>query len=214
MSDYLWDRSGEPDAEVKRLEELLGRLRQAPRPFELPAETGTHARLVGRAGLSTRVTLSSPARLAIAATLLLAVLAGALVLLRHPSKEGGGESASSTRSAPASPAPSATHEEVRREAEQRRESVALQAHAKPPEREAVSREAASNVRRGREVSGPRVASASVAEGGAFDIESRMRAKEQLVEAMRLTSEALKEVRSRASGADTNANSFDGRNPLK
>jgi hypothetical protein len=34
--DYLWDRSGEPDAEVLRLERTLGRLRHRPRPLELP----------------------------------------------------------------------------------------------------------------------------------------------------------------------------------
>jgi hypothetical protein len=38
MSDkYLWDGSGEPDAEVERLEKLLGRFRSAPEEFEFPA---------------------------------------------------------------------------------------------------------------------------------------------------------------------------------
>jgi hypothetical protein len=36
MSDYLWDKSGEPDAEVERLEELLKDLRYQPRELELP----------------------------------------------------------------------------------------------------------------------------------------------------------------------------------
>jgi hypothetical protein len=35
--DYLWDRSGEPDPEVERLERVLGRLRSVPRPLELPS---------------------------------------------------------------------------------------------------------------------------------------------------------------------------------
>jgi hypothetical protein len=35
-NDYLWDRTGEPDAEVQELEEVLGTLRFQPRPFELP----------------------------------------------------------------------------------------------------------------------------------------------------------------------------------
>ena len=34
--DYLWDRSGPPDPEVERLEELLGRLRSARPPLRLP----------------------------------------------------------------------------------------------------------------------------------------------------------------------------------
>lgn len=33
---YLWDRSGEPDAEVQELEELLGALRYKPKPLEIP----------------------------------------------------------------------------------------------------------------------------------------------------------------------------------
>ena len=34
--NYLWDRSGEPDAEVQELEEILGTLRYQPRPLEIP----------------------------------------------------------------------------------------------------------------------------------------------------------------------------------
>jgi hypothetical protein len=37
-NDYLWDRTGEPDAEVQELENVLGTLRYQPRPFALPAE--------------------------------------------------------------------------------------------------------------------------------------------------------------------------------
>jgi hypothetical protein len=35
--DYLWDRSGEPDPEIERLEHALQSLRHQPRPLELPA---------------------------------------------------------------------------------------------------------------------------------------------------------------------------------
>jgi hypothetical protein len=35
--DYLWDRTGEPDAEIQQLEELLGSLRYQPRPLEIPS---------------------------------------------------------------------------------------------------------------------------------------------------------------------------------
>jgi hypothetical protein len=34
--NYLWDRSGEPDAEVQELEERLGALRYKPKPLEIP----------------------------------------------------------------------------------------------------------------------------------------------------------------------------------
>ena len=38
MNDnYLWDRTGEPDAEVRQLEDLMGTLRYQPRPLEIPA---------------------------------------------------------------------------------------------------------------------------------------------------------------------------------
>src|SRR4051812_37641941 len=34
--NYLWDRTGEPDAEIQQLEELLGSLQYQPRPLEIP----------------------------------------------------------------------------------------------------------------------------------------------------------------------------------
>src|SRR3954451_7677276 len=34
--DYLWDRAGEPDAEIQQLEEVLGSLRYQPQPLEIP----------------------------------------------------------------------------------------------------------------------------------------------------------------------------------
>lgn len=44
MNDnYLWDRSGEPDAEIRELEELLGTLKYQPRTLQIPATM-----LVGR----------------------------------------------------------------------------------------------------------------------------------------------------------------------
>lgn len=78
MSDYLWDKTGEPDAETERLEELLGQLRFQPTPFDLPA--GLPAKK-SRAAY-TRNLLSWP-RLALAASLTLAVLAGAWLMLKQ-----------------------------------------------------------------------------------------------------------------------------------
>ena len=37
-NDYLWDRTGEPDAEVRELEEVLGTLRYQPKPLALSAD--------------------------------------------------------------------------------------------------------------------------------------------------------------------------------
>lgn len=68
MSDYLWDKSGEPDEEVKRLETLLGEMRFEPsRQLELPPETNVF----------TRPRAHWYPALAVAAALALMILAGA-----------------------------------------------------------------------------------------------------------------------------------------
>jgi hypothetical protein len=69
--DYLWDRTGEPDPEIQRLEQILGTLRYQPRPLELPAQVRTgHPR-----------TFFS--RIAIAAAVATMMVGGAAWLLRH-----------------------------------------------------------------------------------------------------------------------------------
>jgi hypothetical protein len=96
MSDYLWDKTGARDAEVERLENLLGQLRHGPQPFTLPDELTTRARDAAASGVEEAETARTffdaralPARrhsrtswLAIAAVLLLAFVALALALLR------------------------------------------------------------------------------------------------------------------------------------
>ena len=66
--DYLWDKSGEPDPEIQKLEEILGTLRYQPRPLELPEELPNQRR---RSFLPW---------VAIAATVLVALLAGIIWL--------------------------------------------------------------------------------------------------------------------------------------
>ena len=78
MSDYLWDRTGERDAEVERLETLLGAYAHKARPLELPAEEAIAAAPRAPRPLSfTRRPFASrlfaPAGLAAAAALALAV---------------------------------------------------------------------------------------------------------------------------------------------
>lgn len=63
MSDYLWDRSGEPDEEIQKLEEILAPLSYQPRPLIIPATV-----MPGRRHRFVPV-------LTIAATILLAALA-------------------------------------------------------------------------------------------------------------------------------------------
>jgi ABC-type nickel/cobalt efflux system permease component RcnA len=73
MSDYLWDKTGEPEEDVERLEELLSELRFQPRTFEVPAT------LPVRRAPRTFSTLSW-SRLAVAASILLTLLAGAWLI--------------------------------------------------------------------------------------------------------------------------------------
>ena len=47
--DYLWDGSGEPDAEIVRLEALLRPHGHTARPLVLPARTPPPRRFVGAA---------------------------------------------------------------------------------------------------------------------------------------------------------------------
>ena len=70
MNDYLWDKSGETDEEVRRLEELLGNLRHEPRTLELLRELPATANPPRRAR-----SFFWPA-LAAAAALLLVALVG------------------------------------------------------------------------------------------------------------------------------------------
>jgi hypothetical protein len=65
MDEYLWDPSRPPDPEVERLERLLARYRQQPRPLELP-----------RARRSWAWRVAIPAALLVAASVLVIVFAG------------------------------------------------------------------------------------------------------------------------------------------
>ena len=62
--DYLWDKSGEPDPEIQKLEEILGSLRYQPRALELPQDLRASRRR------------NYAPLLAIAATVAIALLAG------------------------------------------------------------------------------------------------------------------------------------------
>jgi hypothetical protein len=68
--DYLWDKTGEPDAEIELLERRLGQLKfkRPAEPLPLPAPSRMPSRL------------SAAPALAIAATLLVLLLAGGLWL--------------------------------------------------------------------------------------------------------------------------------------
>jgi hypothetical protein len=76
MSDYLWDKTGEPEPEVERLEELLGGLRFQPRTFEVPATLPFAPRRA-----RTAPSHFSWSRMAIAASLLVTLVLGAWLVV-------------------------------------------------------------------------------------------------------------------------------------
>lgn len=86
MSDYLWDKKGEPDAEVARLEALLGGFAHETRRLELPAVAATPepppARLLPFTTRLRASRLFAPAALAAAAALLVASVLVASAFLR------------------------------------------------------------------------------------------------------------------------------------
>jgi len=242
MSDYLWDKSGEAPPDVERLEELLGRMRHAGRAPELPFEIEPRASALElerhastRARFFSLSGFSHPARLAAAAALLLAVLAGAFAMMRTLKRDDTRASVNNEtkvaqpqpsaavearpreeRRAPevavSPPKESSTPEKLQREPAPRNMLAVEKMLPKSQRRESAPRETAASGTTPRVVK-PAVARGEVFDGGATGIDERVRAKEQLVYALRLTSEALKEVRGRAKGVAA-TNSFDGRTPLK
>ena len=102
MSDYLWDKTGEPEEDVARLEQLLGTLRYEPRPLELPDELRARA---ARGKFWPRQWTFNWQRLAVAASLLLTLLAGAWLVTRLNKTEVHRESAQQTQAAPDNSAP-------------------------------------------------------------------------------------------------------------
>src|SRR5215213_5552553 len=64
--DYLWDKTGQPDPQIQQLEEILGTLRYQPKPLVLPDDVRVPQRR------------NYFPLLAIAASVLLAILAGGI----------------------------------------------------------------------------------------------------------------------------------------
>ena len=88
--DYLWDNSGEPDPEIQELEQILAPLRYQPTPLELPNELPTRRR-------------NYFPLLAIAATVLIALLAAGVWLKLRTEESIPPQEAKSVPSAPSVP---------------------------------------------------------------------------------------------------------------
>jgi hypothetical protein len=221
MSNYLWDKTGARDAEVERLESLLGELRHRPRPFAPPDETTAARTRAGAHALSARRHLRTQ-RLAVAAMLLLALVALALALLRTGATGGGAQSASqawredSLRAGqqnvvPAlapTPQVAATVKHEKDKNDVRDAAAVGDARGDLNQRQAALRERRTAfVAKREQTQPPRVATVNADGGGMksaaqssspddISLKTRLAAKEQLVYALRLTSSKLSEVRAK------------------
>ena len=226
MNDYLWDKKGEPDAEVARLETLLGAFAHEPRRLELPAEAAPpEPRPTWRSLFASR--LFAPAALAAAALLVASVLAASAFLRARV--------ATPDRHAAAPEASRPTREDARKDerpAPRGDERAMLEPPrdgVKPPGKvesaavrtlPKVAREgkvpqltAVSGRRQKGSAAGP--AAAGSGAGGGFTLEAmrapggassfvenaRLLTKEQLVYALRLTGAKLRDVRQKAQGTE-------------
>lgn len=221
MSDYLWDKKGEPDAEVARLEALLGAFRHEPRRLELPAEAATPeppaARVLAFAPRLRASRLLAPAALAAAAALVVAaVLVASLFLRARVADEG--LRASSAQEEPARPKAEAPKDEptqpqvVRRMLEPppgavpggkvKDEKAAVKNLPRVPRRLKAAQIPVSDTTRDGTLEGQGLTFEAMRSGGgasAFVESTRLLTKEQLFQALRLTSAKLKDVRERAQG---------------
>ncbi|HEY5404071.1 MAG TPA: hypothetical protein VIK24_14455 [Pyrinomonadaceae bacterium] len=166
--EYLWDKSGEPDPEIQHLEDILGGLRYQPIPLELPTDVQPDRR-------NRYVPL-----LAIAATLLIALLAGVVWLrLQSHAPEQKLEAKSDQPSVPSSsPSPEIVVPEGQ-------ENV-VQQSTQPRRRELV----ASNVRHR-------------SKSNVVSNKEALLAKEQLMSALRIASEKLNLAQRKAQGPTPN-----------
>jgi hypothetical protein len=152
--DYLWDKTGEPDPQIQKLEEILGTLRYQPKQLEIPED------------------LPLPRRrnyfpwLAIAAALLVAILAGGIWLSTRSSNE------TPQRQAEVTPPPPVIEEKS-----------PVPVEPKAPERKPDSRKEVVAINRHR----PKVPTPVLSK---HEREEALMAKEQVMLALRLTTEKL------------------------
>ena len=185
MSDYLWDKTGDADPEVARLEELLGELRYRPQKFELLLELpAADARRVR----ARRAILSWPA-LAAAAALVLMALAGLwLAVVRREAQRP-----SQIVNAPPTSQPVAPPEKVEAPALASASKAVDESAGRAPKGRAVDRATrrAKNSLVRRETSGPQ----QVVMIHSPEVEE---AKKKLLLALRLTSAELSFVQRKTS----------------
>ena len=159
--DYLWDKSGPPDPEVQQLEEILGTLRYQPKPFEIPRDVPAPRRR------------NYYPLIAIAVSLLMALLAGAIWLQVRNRKV----SAPMQANIPSTPSVNPTPEKI--------------VPAPEPKQTLAPRENIVVVKHKRRNSAPVL--------GKREREEALAAKEQLMIALRLASEKLNLAQKKTQG---------------
>ena len=153
--DYLWDKSGEPDPQIQELEEILAPLRYQPKPLELPQRKNYWP-------------------VAIAATVLIALLAGGIWLRLRTQKPAQPEQAKVVPAVPTAPTvtPVSKQPEVAPNTNSSKRPVSRKRNNTP----ALTKQ---------------------------EREEALAAKEQLMLALRLASEKLKLAQRRTQGASPN-----------
>jgi hypothetical protein len=224
MSDYLWDKTGEPDEDVERLEALLGTLAHRPRPLALPARAARAAHVPARPPR-----LFAPWALAAAAALLVATLAGAAALLRSretpaskdaavtketrpPEGKAAREKSPGVTTAEKSPAAPESALGVREGGASKDERAAAEDYSHGSRAVKGTRPASAQRRRTRLALPARAGAADEGDGvAAFEAmgaaagapslfeSTRLMTKEQLVYALRLTGAKLRDVRQKTRG---------------
>lgn len=152
--DYLWDKTGEPDPEIMELEQILGTLKYQPKPLELPKDVPVRRRP------------NYFAWIAIAASVLLAIIAGSIWLRVRTNHEA-------SRPQEAKVVPPTRVEE----------KVPVPAGTVEPKPQPVTREGVVAVHKHR----PRPSAPVLSKQ---EREEALVAKEQLMLALRLTTEKL------------------------
>jgi hypothetical protein len=169
-NDYLWDRTGKPDPEIKELEEILGTLRYQPRPLEIPARFDS-----GRNRSFSRL-------LAIAAAVALVALGLGvwLGMQKRDKVESAGTKAERTQTETAALGPD------------EKKLNNLSASTTTPEKEELPEQPAPSDRKsvGSNTSRPRRPSFRNTDVSADEVAEARAAKDQLMLALRVTSSKL------------------------
>lgn len=222
MSDYLWDKKGDTDAEVARLETLLGAFAHEPRRLELPAEAAApEPRRTWLSPFTSR--LFAPAALAAAAVLVVAsVLAASVFFLRTRVVNEGQHAAAPKDVSPAprreervmlEPPPDGVKPPSK--VESKVESAAVRTLPNVARAKKVAQLTAAAPKRRLKDSAPEPSAEGTGAGGGLTLEAmsapggasafvenaRLLTKEQLVYALRLTGAKLRDVRQKAQKAD-------------